>query len=291
MTDALHGVGVTPVTPFTDDLVGVNLAGFRANLEFLLDAGVELIYPAGNTGEMMSLSPDEWTEVVETAVEVCGDRAAVIPGVGHEYPVALELARRASTLGVRALLLMPRTQPYACSSGLAEYWRAIGEAARLPLVVYKRNLPEDSVLARVVGDSRVVACKYAGKDVAEFASVVDAAPGHVTWICGLAERYAPAYWQAGAKGFTSGLANFAPQLALGMYRALERGDRSRVGELRTTCGLFEGIRGRQGDAFNVAAVKAAMDMVGLAGGKVRPPLRDLDPEGLAAVGRFVEAIS
>jgi len=277
-TTRLGGVGVTPVTPFNDDLGAVDTAGLRANIEFLIDSGIELVYPAGNTGESMSLSVSEWTEIVETSVSVADGSAAVFPGIGHDYPTALELARRAGSLGADGLLLMPRSQPHATSAGIAAYWRGIIEASGLPVVVYKRDLPDQGDLAQLVSEEVVVACKYADRDLSAFARVVATNASSIVWTCGLAERYAPFYWQAGARGFTSGLANFAPGLALRMHAALLAGDQTGAMTVRAECLPFEELRARQGDAFNVSAVKTAMDSLGLAGGKVRPPLVDLDED-------------
>lgn len=278
---------MTPATPFTSDLSQVDRGGFEANLEFLVESGVGLIYPAGNTGEVMSLSPDEWTTVVETAVAVAGSRAKVLAGIGHEYPVARDLARRAAEIGVDGLLLMPRSQPYVSSAGLVAYWRSILDEAGLPGVAYVRGLPNEAELLDLVSEDRVVACKYADKDVSRFASVVGANTAEVVWTCGLAERYAPYYQGAGAVGFTSGLANFAPDIALEMHAALAAGDLDKANQVRGECLPFEEIRARGGDAFNVSAVKHAMDLVGLAGGGVRPPLVDLDERAREDVAGFV----
>lgn len=270
LSKAIRGVGVTPATPFTEDLQDVNWAGFRSNLEFLVAEGVHLIYPAGNTGEVMSLSPEEWTRVVEVAVDVAGDSAAVLPGIGHEYPVALELADRARRLGVDGLLLMPRMQPYASSPGLVDYWKAILHAAQVPGVVYKKGLPDSSNLLDLVSQDAVIACKYAEKDVSEFTTTVSACTSDVIWTCGIAERYATFYYQAGAEGFTSGLANFAPAVSLEMHDALQDGDLAKAADIRQRILPF-------------AAVKTAMDMCSLAGGGVRPPLIDLDARATADV--------
>lgn len=48
-------------------------------------------------------------------------------------------------------------------------------------------------------------------------------------------------------------------------------------EIRERCVAFEELRARDGSANNVPAVKAAMDAAGLAEGRVRPPMCDLDP--------------
>lgn len=288
LREALHGVGITPTTPFSDDLTGLDSAGLRANLEFLVRSGARLLYPAGNTGEVMSLSPSEWTTVVETALDVAGDEAVIVPGVGHELPVAIELARRASSLGAHGILLMPRDAPYATSEGVVSYWRALLEATDLPVVVYKRGLPADGHLAGLVAESQIVGCKYAGSDAAAFSGAVGEQSDAVVWTCGSAERYATFFWSAGARGFTSGLANFAPGLALGLYDALASGDYARADEIRARCVPIEDMRARNGSALNVGCVKAAMDLVDRAGGRVRPPLRDLDQNERAELREIVD---
>ena len=294
MTDrlraALAGVGVTPVTPFTADLSDVDARAFAANLAYLVEAGVTLLYPAGNTGEATSLSLEEWTTIVAVAVETAAGAAAVVPGVGHELPVAVEMASRAERLGADGLLLMPRTQPYADGAGLIEYWRRIREATSLPVVLYKRGIPADHELLAAVDHPSVVGCKYGDKDVAAFAAVVAADPSPTSWTCGLAERYAPFFHLAGAVGFTSGLANFAPRLALRLHASLAAGDFAAALELRSAAQPFEDLRARHGDAYNVSAVKAAMDHCGLAGGQVRPPLRPLDPESQAEIPAVAEGL-
>ena len=278
---ALAGVGVTPVTPFTDDLTRPDLEALRGNLTHLVDEGVRLLYIAGNTGEVASLSADEWTAVVEAAVGAVGDQAVVVAGIGHEYPVAIELAGRAAELGVDGILAMPRQQPYVASAGLVDYWRAIVERAALPAVVYSRGLPDPTDLAPLLEHELVVGCKYSDRDVSGFADAVADDTSGTVWTCGAAERYAPFFHLAGAVGFTSGLANFAPRLALGLHAALREGDWKQALELRATCAPMEQLRARHGDAYNVAAVKVAMDAVGLAGGGVRPPLVHLDPGSAA----------
>lgn len=292
LASALATVGVTPVTPFSEDLTCVDRAALRANLEFLLDAGVDLLFPAGNTGEGASLSAEEWETVVEISLEVAAGRAAVVPGVGAELPVAVDLANRAAALGADGILLMPRSQPYATSAGTVAYWLQVLDNAPLPAVVYRRARPEDTDLLVAVEHELVVGCKYGGRDVAGFASTVTAAPEKdLVWICGVAERYAPFHWLAGARGFTSGLANFAPVVALDLHRALVAGDLDEALRISARCDPFERVRARDEGAPNVAAVKAAMDAVGLAGGRVRPPLRDLEESTSHEVKRLVAQLT
>jgi 4-hydroxy-tetrahydrodipicolinate synthase len=284
LSDALRGVGVTPVTPFTEDLTQIDRSGLADNLAYLVDQGVRLLYVGGNTGEALSLSLDEWTLLVETSLEVAGG-ALVVPGIGHEYSVALEMARRAGASGVAGILALPRQQPYVASQGLCAYWRSIIDEAGLPAVVYKRGFPADQDLTTMLDHPLVVGCKYAERDISQFRRTVASDDSGVLWTCGIAERYAPFFHLAGAVGFTSGLANFAPRLALGLQAMLEKGDMDGAFSFREECLEFEEIRALHGDAYNVAAVKAAMDALGLRGGGVRPPLIEVDEQTRVRVGQ------
>lgn len=59
-TQAVHGVGITPVTPFSDYLSRIDEAAFADNLTFLAEARAGLLHPCGNTGEFTSRpSPTE----------------------------------------------------------------------------------------------------------------------------------------------------------------------------------------------------------------------------------------
>jgi 4-hydroxy-tetrahydrodipicolinate synthase len=286
--NSLKGVGVTPVTPFREDLLEIDRAGLRSNLEYLIENGVKLLYPCGNTGEFTSLSLDEWTAVVETTVEVAAGRATVAPGVGHGFSTAREMLRRAADLGAGGALLMPPHPTYLADSGIHAYLTGLANLNAVPAVVYKRGgWPSDRTLLEVVGTAPVAGVKYAENDISAFARSVAASPPDLVWTCGIAERYAPFFAAAGAEGFTSGLGCVAPHLALGLFRTLQSGDRTEAMAFRERCLAFEEVRARDGSANNVGVVKTALDCRGLAGGRVRPPMRDLDAGTVREVREIV----
>lgn len=290
LEEALRGVGVTPVTPFTPDCTRIEVKGVSQNIEFLVERGIKLIYPCGHTGEFPSLSLEEWTQVVEAVVEAVGGRAAVVPGVGQGLSVALEMLRRGERIGVDGFLFIPPHQVQVADRGVLEYWNILLNTTAFPVVLYKREWPSDEALAGLLGHDQVVGVKYGGKDLSAFAALVRARDESIVWTCGIAEQWAPFYALAGSQGFTSGLANFAPSLPLDLHRALEKGDLDRAMRLRERAVPFERIRARDSDANNVAAVKLAMDIRGLTGGPVRPPLRALDEDTTTEVERVVREL-
>ncbi len=285
---ALHGVGITPATPFTDDLAAVDVDGLRRNLEFLIEGGATLLYPCGNTGEFPALSMDEWTTVVEVTVEVAGDACVVAPGVGHGYGVAREQLRRAADLGADGVLAMPPNLVYPADTGVIGYYGGLADAGLLPVVVYRKGgWPMNAGLPKLLTEHEVAGVKYGEHDVSTLAEMIAQGPAGTIWTCGTAERYAPYFFAAGAVGFTSGLANVNPGFALDMYAALAGGDLPAALQVREACLPFEDIRARHASANNVPVVKVALDAVGLSGGGVRPPMRDLSQDETEEVRAMV----
>ena len=185
---------------------------------------------------------------------------------------------------------MPPNLVYPADEGVVAYYGGLADLGLLPIIVYRKGgWPTNSGLPALLTGHAIAGVKYGEQDVSVLATMVAATPPGPVWTCGTAERYAPYFFEAGAVGFTSGLANAAPHLALDMYAALAAGDQAGALELREACVPFEDLRARFTSANNVPAVKVAMDAVGLVGGRVRPPMRDLSPSEVGEVRAMVAA--
>jgi 5-dehydro-4-deoxyglucarate dehydratase len=87
-----------------------------------------------------------------------------------------------------------------------------------------------------------------------------------------------AYYSAGIRTFTSSIATVAPRLSLKLHELAETGDREALTELLDECVIpLYALRARR-KGYEVSAMKAMMDMVGLNGGPVRPPLVNVTSE-------------
>ena len=134
----LHGVISFPVTPFKKDLT-LDLEGLRRNLERLLEHPLCALIAAGGTGEMYSLTPEEHVQVVRTTLEVARGRVPVLTAVGFNQQMAVEMAARTAALGVDGILAFPPYYPQADNEGMYHYYRSIGEATRLGMIIYSRD--------------------------------------------------------------------------------------------------------------------------------------------------------
>ncbi|MFC4117645.1 dihydrodipicolinate synthase family protein [Nonomuraea zeae] len=282
LTERLADVAAVTVTPFDAD-GSVDLGTNAKLVRRLVDAGVNVITPNGNTGEFYALTPHERRQVLESTVAAAGDEASVLAGVGLDVASAVEAARHARDLGVPMVMVHQPVHPYVSADGWVDYHRQIaGAVPELGVVPYIRSPHITGAQVGRLGEAcpNVIGVKYAVPDPVRFASVArDAGLGRFTWLCGLAEPYTPAYWAVGARGFTSGLVTAAPELTLRMRDALRAGDFAAAMEVWELIRRFEELRGADASADNVSVVKEALAQLGLCRRDVRPPSRAL-PAGI-----------
>jgi 4-hydroxy-tetrahydrodipicolinate synthase len=274
---ALSGYSVTITTPFTKDLSRIDSDGLRSNIKFLVENKVPLIIPNGNTGEFYSLSEQEWHEVLTSTVEAAGERTTVMTGIGQSTKTAISQIEKARDLSIPAVMVLYPQHVFSSEEGVLEYYKAILDVSEgLNVVLYKKGpLLSDAVLSKLLVYENLAGVKYAFGRIVDFSQSVQKLGQRIIWSCGTAERFAPFFWLAGARAFTSGLGNFAPHISKKMCKALQRGDYASAMEIQEIISPFEFLRESHGNANNVPVVKAAMDLVGLVGRLCRPPIHRL----------------
>jgi 4-hydroxy-tetrahydrodipicolinate synthase len=273
---ALATVVVVPVTPFRAD-GSPDWDTYAALTGRLIDGGITVITPNGNTGEFYALTPAEARQATETAARVAGGRAELLAGVGHDIATATEAARHAADHGIRMVMIHQPVHPYVSAEGWVDYHAAIASAVPdLGVVLYLRTPRISGARIAELADRapNVIGVKYGVRDATVFAAVArDAGLDRFTWLAGAAELTAPAYWAAGAHGFTSGLANVAPEIALAMLTALRENDLGAAMKVWESARRFEELRLADDSADNVSVVKEALAQLGLCRADVRPPSR------------------
>jgi 4-hydroxy-tetrahydrodipicolinate synthase len=143
-------------------------------------------------------------------------------------------------------------------------------------------------VARIAGHGNVAGIKFATPNLVYFGECVRAtADTQCRWVCGLAEGWAPAFYGAGARGFTSGFVNVDPEYSLSVFRALEANDFTAARALVDRIAPFEKMRTLHNNGANVTVVKEALMLKGIDTGPVRlpglPRLADADRAALAQI--------
>jgi 4-hydroxy-tetrahydrodipicolinate synthase len=278
ITDALRGVCAVTVTPF--DSAGEFDRRSTARLaRHIARGGVNAITVGGSVGEYMSLTAAEALAVLTETIAAVDGALPVLGATGFDLRSAIERAQAAVAAGAAGIMIHQPHHPFRSPEGWSAYHQKIAdELDPSPIVLYINDAgigpSEIGWLAERCPN--IAAVKYAVPDPPRMASLASGVDDRLVWLCGLAERWAPAFWAAGARGFTSGLANVNPALAVEMLSALQRGDPERCERVWTLIEPFETLRAARGGASSVGVVKAALAARRLiAETTVRPPLSPL----------------
>jgi 5-dehydro-4-deoxyglucarate dehydratase len=275
----LQGVIGFPVTPFKNDLT-VDLDGLRRNLRAMLQHPPAAIVAAGGTGELYSLTPDEHLSVVRAAVEESGGKVPIIAGAGFNGPIAAGLARQAADAGASGILAFPPYYPGGEDETLLEYYKTIGAATDLGLLIYSRDWfqPSAALVERLTSIPNLIAWKDGQGDIRRLQIIRAHVGDRLHWIGGAGDDLVPAYYGIGLRTFTSSVANVSSKVAWQLHETASRGDHDALQKLmKTFIGPIYALRAKR-RGYEVSVMKSLMDLLGLAGGPVRPPLANLRSE-------------
>jgi 5-dehydro-4-deoxyglucarate dehydratase len=270
-----------PVTDF-DAAGNFRAASYAQRLEWLAPYGASALFAVGGTGEFFSLTPDEYPEIVRTAVETCRGRVPILAGAGGPTRTAVAFAQQAERVGAAGLLLFPHYLTEASQDGLAAHAEAVFRAVRIGVVVYNRGtsrLTADTLERLCERCPNLVGFKDGLGEIELMVTIRRRLGERLAYLGGLptAEVYAAAYKALGVPVYSSAVFNFIPRTALEFYQAVTRDDQATMGRLLDAFFLpYIAIRNRR-PGYAVSIVKAGARLVGRDAGPVRPPLTDLLP--------------
>ena len=290
LRDRLRGVFGFPLTPFREDL-SLDLDALAANVDWMTGYPFCAQVAAGGTGELYSLTPDEIVDVVKVSVDAVNGRMPVVAGVGYNVPIATSLARRLEDAGADALLVLPPYYENAPKQGLFNYYKAIGEATGLPLMVYSRGwavFTPDMVAELADLVPTLVFWKDGQGNGRVYQRIMNKLGDRLTWFGGLGDDCVPTYFSVGVQAYTSSISNIAPKLSLALAELGMKGDFKALAELmnRYVHPLYA-IRERT-KGYEVSIMKSAMEMLGLKAGPVRPPLQNASDKDIEDTRALLE---
>ncbi|HEY3017149.1 MAG TPA: 4-hydroxy-tetrahydrodipicolinate synthase [Nocardioides sp.] len=271
------------VTPFTAS-GGLDLDGAQQLAVHLVDeGGNDGLVINGTTGESPTMTDAEKEAVLRAVVEAVGDRATVVAGAGNnDTRHTVEIARAAEKAGAHGLLIVTPYYNKPPQAGLVKHFTAAADATDLPLMLYdipgRTGTPiETETLVRLAEHPRIRAVKDAKGDL-----------GASSWVMARSDL---AYYSGddmlnlpllavGAVGYVSVVGHLAGVRLRELLDAYEAGDVARALQLhRGLLPLYSGIFRTQGAILT----KAALRLLGLPAGPMRPPLVDATGEQLAVL--------
>ncbi|HUX87145.1 MAG TPA: 5-dehydro-4-deoxyglucarate dehydratase [Chloroflexota bacterium] len=280
----LRGVLAFPTTPFNDDL-SLNETAFQTQVDYLVSSGLHAIVAAGGTGELYSMTPSEISRVYRLAVEATNGRVPVIAGVGYNHAIAIELAKDAERAGADAVMIFPHYYGRAEDDGMFSYYAGVARSVEIAAFPYARDAAvfTPKTVERLAEIPNIIAFKDGQADIRVWNRIREHVGDRLVWLSGVGDDMVNAYFAAGAEGFTSSAANFMPEVPLKLFSAAQAGRFGEVNQLlkKYIQPIFNVRSRRRG--YEVTTTKEVMNLLGLPGGRVRPPLAEVTPEDRQAL--------
>jgi len=281
----LRGVVCSLVTPFDDDY-SLDLQALYDNAQRVVEKGIHVLLAAGSVGEFSSLSPEEFRDVVATVVKATQGRVPVMAGASHSGThECIRLSRMAEDVGADALLIVPPYYFNPSVEGLLKHYEMVAESVRVGVAVYnnpgysKVNITPEQFRRLVEQIPQVVSVKDTSGELYNFYETLRLIGHRIPVLMG---RELTAFFglACGSPGYVSSLANLAPGLCLALYDAFRQGNLEEGRRVNEKIAPFNQLQTAAAQKLTSAAmiplIKEGMNMLGLRGGQVRPPLTSAD---------------
>ncbi|MCB1103723.1 MAG: dihydrodipicolinate synthase family protein [Opitutaceae bacterium] len=287
----LRGYSIVPMlTPFTAD-GALDEAAARRHVEAMITGGSQGMLTAGTTGESVSMPLAMRVRYATLAIEQARGRAAVFAGVSdNSLEHAVQLARAYVAAGVDALVAhLPSYYPIG-AAGMEAWYRALADRVTAPLYLY--NIPQTTnhsipleVVERLSHHPRIAGIKDSEPNLArqiELAQRFRDRRDFVVFV-GMVPAASEAM-KAGADGYVPSCGNIAPRLARDLMDKLATGDEAGAAAAQAKVAAVSAIyqQGRNVPQ-SLAAMKAALSLLGTGGGHLLPPLLRLPDEEWPAI--------
>jgi len=273
----IKGVYTLLMTPFTADF-RLDEAGLRTLVRRQVEGGVQGIAPLGVTGENSSLIEDEVTRMVEITVEESGGRTKVAPDTCcNNLEQTIARAQRFAKIGADYVVVFAPFLVLPNQAGLVDFYRRVADACPVPIVIH--NAPErvgvniePKTYAKLMDHGNIAGTKDGKKELDHLAKILHLARGKNFEVYTGKDTTAYPLMAFGGSGVFSVTANILPKV---MRELVDLSLAGRHEEARAIHYAYYDLFAALRLETNPMAVKAALTLLGLPGGPLRPPLSDL----------------
>ncbi len=270
------------VTPF-DDRGHIEPNLFRQNIEILVDKGATGVVVGGCTGEFWALDMPERRQLFELGVEAVAGRATVIAGTGairrHD---AITLTKQAQDAGCDGALILPPYFVKLTDDEIFSHYEAIADAVTFPIMLY--NIPGNAVnglspalVGRLADLDPIVAVKESSGDWNNYYATATAVGDRLRVFCGPSSLFGVAATLLGADGLIDCFPNMWAPAGLDLFFKAKNGQLEEARKLQAIGAALTYLFTSEGRTL-YPATKAAMHLLGLPGGTLRPPLKPLNSD-------------
>ena len=245
----------------------------------------------GSNGEAVLLNREEKLEIWKTAGQAIDSEHLFIAGTGcNATGETLELTERAAHLGADAAMVVT---PYYYKArmdhkALVVHYTAIADRSPIPIILY--NVPaftgvdlSAETIIELAQHPNIIGMKESSGNVVKMGQVFYKS-GDFQVLAGSGSFLLPAL-TVGAVGGVMALAAVAPHPLEEIIESFQKGNMKRARDIQF--GLIS-ANAAVTARFGIAGLKAALDLIGMYGGPVRPPLLPLGKKQKTALEKIMK---
>jgi 4-hydroxy-2-oxoglutarate aldolase len=273
--------GCFPPIPTPFDAQGkVDLDHLALNLDRWQKTPLAGFAVLGSNGEAVFLREEEKLEIWKTAGTVISNDRLFIAGTGCEATAeTLDLTEKAARLGANAAMVVTPHYYKARMDhrALLRHYTTLADHAPIPIILY--NVPGFTgldlgleTIRELAPHPNIIGLKESSGNVVKIAQL--AAMGSETFqVLAGSGSFLLAALSVGAVGGVMALASVAAHQLGDLVACFEKGDLAEARQIQTRLiPANMAVTAR----FGIAGLKAALDLAGMYGGPVRPPLLPLE---------------
>lgn len=295
MAERIRGILTPNITP-VDDRGRVDEQKLRGYVDWLIDHGVDGLYPNGSTGEFVRFSAEERRDIVKIVVDQTRGRVPVLAGAAEaNVKATIEACDAYGELGVRAVAIVAPFYYRLSSEGVYAYFREIAENVQVDVTLY--NIPlfaspiDVNTVVRLASEfPNVIGIKDSSGDLPNMMRMISAIRpmrDDFTFLTGWDASLA-LMLLAGADGGTNATSGVVPELTGAIYRNISAGNIDEAMRLQyQLIPLFDAMisLGEFPEGFRAGARSRGWDL-----GSGRVPLSDLQQETVARTQREIDLL-
>lgn len=295
MSSRITGILTPNITP-VDSQGRVDGDRLRGYVDWLVDHGVDGLYPNGSTGEFVRFTPEERREIVRIVVDQTAGRVPVLAGAAEaNVKETIDACEAYGAMGVRAVAIVAPFYYRLSSEGVYAYFREIADTVSVDVTVY--NIPlfaspidVETVIRLASECPRVIGIKDSSGDLPNMMRMIAAIRPmrqDFSFLTGWDASLAPMLI-AGADGGTNATSGVVPELTRAIHRECVAGNIEQAMRLQyQLVPLFDAMigLGEFPEGFRAGARSRGWDL-----GNGRVPLSQAQRDAVARSQRQIDAM-
>lgn len=186
----LIGMGVALVTPFKHN-GEVDFEALSKIVEFNIQNGTDYLVISGTTGESVTITKEEKSEIIHNIIKTNDGRLPLVIGIGGNN--TKEVVRELKNTDLSPFAAVLSVSPYynkPTQEGLYQHFKAVAAASSIPIILYNvpgrtsKNMEPETTLRLARDINNIVAVKEAGNNLQQYFTLLENKPKDFLIISG-----------------------------------------------------------------------------------------------------------